>query len=563
MKLKHMLFSMFLTIALIEITVLSIVLHTTQKNMNSEAVKNSEILLEYYSSQLESQMDFAQNDLRQLADNPEILYTSTYEDSSEQWYFEKLHIKKYLQNVLDLNRILDGAFLFRTDTDTNPYYAISSKYTNYEQELQLKKLITSGDFSQLSGHWFFHEVADEEYFLYFEKGLYGWYGIWIQAHSILLNFEQLSPQSQSGLYICNLNGEVLESQSSIPLSDSFVQAENGTVLKINKKNYIKAASRSTQEDFILAALLPEAEVTKELSSIRPLLAAVIVINLLLLILCIFCTKRYVYNPLDHLTRHMELVKKGDLKTQITLGDQPEEFNAVYNTFNEMQNSILTLKLDNYERKLQEEQTKRQFLQSQIKSHFFLNCLNIIYMLAQGKQYKLIQELNLCMANYMRYLTRPAEQPVLLSQELDHVRNYMSIQTLRYHEHIHFSCDVSEETLNQAQIYPLMIQTFVENSMKYAMDPEEDDNQISVSIAYSTPVKDMISICIEDSGPGFPAELLQTLNQDSSLPLNGLSGIGIANVKCRLKLFYGENASISFGNCKPHGAKTTLLIPLIK
>ncbi|MFR7900864.1 MAG: histidine kinase [Ruminococcus sp.] len=48
----------------------------------------------------------------------------------------------------------------------------------------------------------------------------------------------------------------------------------------------------------------------------------------------------------------------------------------------MQRSIITLKMDNYERQIQEEQIRCQFLQSQIKSHFFLNCLNIIYMLAQ-------------------------------------------------------------------------------------------------------------------------------------------------------------------------------------
>ena len=562
-SLKQLLILLFLVILFVELTVMSIVIRITHNSISQEAVKTSESLLEYYSNQLEDQMDFAQKDLQILANDTGLLSALSYTQPDELHYFQKLHMKTSMQKVLDLNTILDGIFVYRPTADLLPYLAVSSQYTSYEQELELKKQIETSDLSDKTGYWSFWHIDEKEYLLYLERGIYGWYGIWIRAQSILQNFELLSPDSQSGLYVCAPDGSILESQSVFSFSGTFLQTENGSISTINKKNYIKVITSINQEDYVLAALLPEDEILKEMGMIRPVLAAAIFTNLLLLFLCIFCTKRFVYEPLHYLTAHMETIKEGNLDAEIVLGSHLEEFESVYSTFNEMQKSIIALKMDNYERQIQEEQTRSQFLQSQIKSHFFLNCLNIIYMLAQGKQYELIQKLDLCMANYMRYLTRPAEQPVTISQELEHVKNYMTIQTLRYHNRITFSCEIEEDSMTQYSLYPLMIQTFVENSMKYAMDPETDDNQVSVKITHTLGQPELFSIFIEDSGPGFSDEMLTHLNATTPVPMNGASGIGIANVKSRIRLFYNRQGKILFSNLKPHGAKVELQLPVHK
>ena len=65
-SLKQLLFLLFLVILLVEITVMSIVIRITHNSISREAIKTSEQLLEYYSNQLENQMDFAQKDLQIL-----------------------------------------------------------------------------------------------------------------------------------------------------------------------------------------------------------------------------------------------------------------------------------------------------------------------------------------------------------------------------------------------------------------------------------------------------------------------------------------------------------------
>lgn len=215
-----------------------------------------------------------------------------------------------MQKVLNLNTILDGIFIYRPDADTLPYFAVSSSYTSYEQELQLKEQIESRNLSENAGYWSFWHIDNKEYLLYLEKGIYGWYGIWIKAQSILQNFQLLDPNSQSGLYICDSKGAILESQSLFSFSGTFLQTESGSVFKVGQKQYIKVVTRINQEDYVLAALLPEAEILKEMGAIRPVLAAIIITNLLLLFLCLFCAKHFVYDlsmVLQHIWRQSKPV----------------------------------------------------------------------------------------------------------------------------------------------------------------------------------------------------------------------------------------------------------------
>lgn len=159
-SLKQLLILLFLVILLAEIAVMSLVVRITQSSMSQEAVKTSESLLEYYSNQLENQMNFAQKDLRILADDTTLVSSGLYENPLEQQYFQKLHMKSYMKKILDLNTILDGIFVYRPTADILPYFAVSSKYTSYEQELQLQKQIESADLLTASGYWSFWHIDE-------------------------------------------------------------------------------------------------------------------------------------------------------------------------------------------------------------------------------------------------------------------------------------------------------------------------------------------------------------------------------------------------------------------
>ena len=157
--------------------------------------------------------------------------------------------------------------------------------------------------------------------------------------------------------------------------------------------------------------------------------------LLFIVLCIpillYYLTQMILRPMQVLTGAMEKVQDGNLSVTIDLPDSAEEFQNVSQTFNTMVSEIRHLKIDNYEQKIFNQQLELEKLQQQVKPHFYLNCLNIIYNLAEGAEYELIQELCMAQAKYFRYMLKSSFSTVSLEDEIAHIKNYLHIQQLRY------------------------------------------------------------------------------------------------------------------------------------
>lgn len=256
-----------------------------------------------------------------------------------------------------------------------------------------------------------------------------------------------------------------------------------------------------------------------------------------------------------LTGAMEKVQDGNLSVTIDLPDSAEEFQNVSQTFNTMVSEIRHLKIDNYEQKIFNQQLELEKLQQQVKPHFYLNCLNIIYNLAEGAEYELIQELCMAQAKYFRYMLKSSFSTVSLEDEIAHIKNYLHIQQLRYPGR--FFIDFSLHTeLKNIQIPPLVLHVFAENVVKHAAS----SGPIQFSISATLLDEKYIQIQIADTGPGFPSDVLDMLCHPEALSSDSGDHIGISNTIKRLRIFYKGQARISFENQRPHGALITLLIP---
>src|SRR5690606_22194069 len=99
----------------------------------------------------------------------------------------------------------------------------------------------------------------------------------------------------------------------------------------------------------------------------------------------------------------------------------------------------------------------QRLQLQVNPHFYLNSLNIVYNLAKVKNYNLIMEMSSALSNYFRFLFRNNTSFVKLRDELEHTRNYLYIQTLRFPEQLKWSIN-SPEYFNDVPVPPLIVQS---------------------------------------------------------------------------------------------------------
>lgn len=221
--------------------------------------------------------------------------------------------------------------------------------------------------------------------------------------------------------------------------------------------------------------------------------------------------------------------------------------------------IKGLKIDIYERTLEQQKIKMDFLFVQIKPHFFINCLNIIYHMVQIGKYKEVQHLTQCVSSYLRYIFKNKDNMVRFGEELVHIKDYLEIQKIRNKEGFEVEINVSDDVLD-VNILPLLIQTFIENALKHTLDWEKD---IKITLkANRVPMDDgdYLQVVIEDTGEGFDEGILTKLKNNTDLS-EGDKKIGIHNAIQRLNLHYGDKARINFYNKPTGGAGIVIEIPI--
>ena len=178
-------------------------------------------------------------------------------------------------------------------------------------------------------------------------------------------------------------------------------------------------------------------------------------------------------------------------------------------------------------KLREAELK--LLRAQIHPHFLFNTLNNLYGLTLEKSDK-APELVLKISNLLDYMLYRCNTPkVLLIKEIEHIRNYIELEEIRYDDRLKINFDV-EGDISDQKIIPLLLIPFVENSFKHGVSKELTDSFIDIKIAVK---ENELSFIIKNSNQQ------KDTKPDSDIP----SGIGLKNVKQRLEMIYAGNYSI--------------------
>jgi two-component system sensor histidine kinase YesM len=257
---------------------------------------------------------------------------------------------------------------------------------------------------------------------------------------------------------------------------------------------------------------------------------------------------------------MKRVRSGDWSSRVSLPKAPDEFVQLGDAFNSMMTEIEELRVNVFEEQLHKQREELQRLQLQVNPHFFLNALNIVYNLAKVKNYELILEMTMSLIHYFRFMFRSNTSLVKLKDELEHTKNYLRIQSLRFPGRLSWTVD-APDYLSDTPIPPLVIQSFVENSIKHAMTMEE---QVIISVRIRFADEDSgsrLRIRIEDTGPGFDDKVLEELQAGRSVENDRGERTGIWNVQRRLRLMYRNDAFVTFNQrAETGGAVVEIVLP---
>jgi two-component system LytT family sensor kinase len=204
-----------------------------------------------------------------------------------------------------------------------------------------------------------------------------------------------------------------------------------------------------------------------------------------------------------------------------------------------------------EHRLQEQEkllleAKIEALKSQINPHFLFNTLTSISSLIRS-QPDTARTLIIKLSGLLRRLLRSHEHFVTLREELEAIDEYLDIEVVRFGPKLLVRKDIAADTLDM--IVPSMIlQPLVENSIKHGLSRKVGTGTITIR---SRREGGRAIIEVEDDGMGF---LLERLEQPMS------SGIGLANVRERLRVIYGATSQLRLTSNPGTGTSARIELP---
>ncbi len=235
----------------------------------------------------------------------------------------------------------------------------------------------------------------------------------------------------------------------------------------------------------------------------------------------------------------------------------DDFHRLFDHFNIMAAEVQR----GYEKDVKLLESEMDNLRLQVNPHMLLNSYNMIYALAESKDYATIQDYTLCLADYFRYVLRKGQQMVTVKQELEFVENFIRIQRIRFPDRFSYVYQAEEDCM-AALIPPLLIENFVENAIKYALNPRDPiEIVVSVHREETGEGKNALHIAIMDTGSGIRPEVLEKLKKkEPYIDETGQKHIGIYNCLRRVELFYGDEGDIHFSSAVGGGTQVYLIIP---
>lgn len=189
------------------------------------------------------------------------------------------------------------------------------------------------------------------------------------------------------------------------------------------------------------------------------------------------------------------------------------------------------------------------LTSQINPHFLYNTLDTIVWLAEFRDNDSIISLTKSLAAFFRLSLNGGQAVVSLRDEIDHVKQYLFIQKVRYDDKLTYSFEVDDATLTW-RVPKIILQPIVENAIYHGIKPMEGIGHIIIK-AYING-EDLV-LNVTDNGVGYDTQ--STICK--SIKKGG--GVGLCNVERRIKLYYGEEAFINVISSPNKGTAVTLTL----
>ena len=263
------------------------------------------------------------------------------------------------------------------------------------------------------------------------------------------------------------------------------------------------------------------------------------------------------NPIKSLDGSVREIESGNLDVEIVPSGS-YEVEHLGKSIKNMLGRIKVLMSDLVEEHNAKRKSEFDTLQSQINPHFLYNTLDIIVWMIENENSDKAVSIVTALAKFFRISLSKGKNIITVKDEVEHVRNYLMIQNMRFKNRFEYSIDVDEEVLSYSSL-KLMLQPLVENAIYHGMEFMDGDGEIDVKVFKED---DSLYFTITDNGLGMSEDMVEALLSKDFVPSKKGSGIGVKNVNERIKLYFGNEYGLKVESEPDEGTKITIHLPAV-
>ena len=330
--------------------------------------------------------------------------------------------------------------------------------------------------------------------------------------------------------------------------DSLVIDEGG-----DSKLYTMSKSKKTGWTVVGAAYTSELLKNNEQAQMWYLLVASILLLAVIGISSII--SREITKPIRSLRDSMRKVQNGQFDTHVEVITE-NEIGSLGRSFNLMTSEIQALMEQNVYEQKQKRKSELKALQAQINPHFLYNTLDSIIWMSEAGENDEVVEMTSALARLLRQSISNDQEEVELEKEIEYVKNYLTIQKMRYKDKLEFFIYVDPRVAH-VPIIKLVLQPLVENAIYHGIKYKETKGNLKI---YARPVDGRVEIVVADDGIGMDEDVMEHIF-DEHRKEQKRNGVGVPNVQKRLKLQYGSEYGIRYESVKGAGTKAVITIPV--
>lgn len=363
--------------------------------------------------------------------------------------------------------------------------------------------------------------------------------------------------TNTSLFVCGPQGMIFPSDSQGPPTELSSKAGQGyDIIRLDGQLHFACWLTDKETGWTYLNLFPYSEIYGQITQMRYTLFGVFAAMFILSALIMRRLARAVTQPLQTLTRSMQVVETGDFKAAqgvLPLQTSQDETGQLTQEFRIMLEKIDHLIYENYEKQLLLQEMRYQMLQAQINPHFLNNTLNTVAWMVKAKRNEDANQVIMELGRLLRAaLSKDAYTPV--AEDVRHAQAYITIQKFRYGKRASFEVACTGE-LDRFMMPKMVLQPLVENAILHGVEDSLEHCIVSVSVVE---LENTIRLEVRDTGPGMAKEHLEAVRNFTAKPRG--HGIGLKNIKERLEMAFGDQCRFSIDSEEGKGTSVRIEIP---